>query len=646
MARYKVQGPDGQMHVFEGPEGASPDEVIAVAKQQFSQPSQPAQPQQGQGGSMIENIVMGGLRGAKDVIDTGAGWLSSKLGSEEEAARVKAMNEAGTAEFSKEYGGSTAAGVARVGGNIVATLPVGGALGAGARVLGAGAGALGATSVAPKIMTMAEALASSGASAGGATGLAGLGVRAAGGAITGGASAAMIDPETAGTGAALGAAVPVIGRLAGRAGEAVASTVSPFFKAGQERIAGKAIGKFAQNPTAAAFEMKQAGNIVPGSLPTAAEASGDMGLAALQRALQNRGGTFANELAQRQAGNNAARTAFVESVGGTPGQVAAIKAARDAATGPMRDSVLKRAGMVPGANVVMDIDSMLAHPDNAGRIAQHALGAFRAQIAGAMDQSGKIDARALYAIRKDINDVLGGKLSGDAGNLRYAAGQLTRVKAMIDDAIDLSSRRVQQIPARGANPTAPLPTWKDYLGQYASESQKAGRMETVQDVLRRIQNGTVAADGQAMLSGAKLNQILKNESTDLTRKLTPQQVDALRRLAGDMNAGQIVNNAGRAVGSNTTQNLAQKNLLITALGDSVGGSTPIQSTLGAAMRLIYGGANEGIDNVMSKAMLDPQEAARLMELAQSLTAAGRLGQSSLTAVGRALPSLPAANARE
>jgi hypothetical protein len=105
--------------------------------------------------STAENVVMGGLRGAKDVIDTGAeflakGWdkltggdkptLRSLVTGEPtgEAARVRKMNEAGKKDFEKDYGDSTAASQwpASVG-NVLATLPVGGVLGTGAKLAGA-----------------------------------------------------------------------------------------------------------------------------------------------------------------------------------------------------------------------------------------------------------------------------------------------------------------------------------------------------------------------------------------------------------------------------------------------------------------------------------------------------------------------------
>ena len=36
MARYRVKGPDGTIHVFEGPDDATPEQVTAFAQQQFA----------------------------------------------------------------------------------------------------------------------------------------------------------------------------------------------------------------------------------------------------------------------------------------------------------------------------------------------------------------------------------------------------------------------------------------------------------------------------------------------------------------------------------------------------------------------------------------------------------------------------------
>lgn len=154
---------------------------------------------------VVKSAVMGVARGAKDVVDTGAQWLASgfdKLAGTKEGERVQQMNDAGKADFQREYRGSTAADIGRLGGNIAATWPVGGVLGKGVQLAGH------VFKAGKVVEPVAQAIASGGMRAGGVTGAAGLAARAAGGAVSGGAMAGLVDPESAATGAVIGAALP------------------------------------------------------------------------------------------------------------------------------------------------------------------------------------------------------------------------------------------------------------------------------------------------------------------------------------------------------------------------------------------------------------------------------------------------------
>lgn len=169
-----------------------------------------------------ESFGMGVLRGAKDVVDTGAGWLASgfdKIAGTNEGERVRQLNEAGKADFDQRYGDSTAADVGRFTGNVAATLPVGGVLGKGVQAVGNvfGAGA--------KVAPLAQSITSGGMSAGGLKGAAGLATRAAGGAVAGGAMTGLVDPESAASGAVIGAALPGVVQGAGKAMHAIGSAV-------------------------------------------------------------------------------------------------------------------------------------------------------------------------------------------------------------------------------------------------------------------------------------------------------------------------------------------------------------------------------------------------------------------------------------
>lgn len=95
MAKYRVQGPDGRIHVFEGPDGASPADVEAFAAQTIGkQPAEQA-PNPTDGMSTFDKVAAGA---GKAVYDTGRG-IGQVLGMvdrkdvEESRARDAALME-------------------------------------------------------------------------------------------------------------------------------------------------------------------------------------------------------------------------------------------------------------------------------------------------------------------------------------------------------------------------------------------------------------------------------------------------------------------------------------------------------------------------------------------------------------------------
>jgi hypothetical protein len=146
---------------------------------------------------VMSSLPVATVRGLKDIVDTGAEFVS-RLGGRDEQARVRAMNEAGKAEFAQATEGRIAPQIARIGGNVLGTLPV-----------VSGIGSL-VSMAAPRL---GAAISSGGMTAGAApTGalarLGDMGIRVAGGAAGGGVAAGMVNPEDAGTGAAIGAVAP------------------------------------------------------------------------------------------------------------------------------------------------------------------------------------------------------------------------------------------------------------------------------------------------------------------------------------------------------------------------------------------------------------------------------------------------------
>lgn len=117
-------------------------------------------------------------------------------------------------------------GVAEVGGQVIATLPVGGLLAKGASKL-----VPAVTKIAPSAAPTLDAVTNAIRTAGMTTGVKvapgvlpaaqNLATRAVGGGITGGTASALIDPESAGTGFMIGAGLPVVAQGAGKVANAL-----------------------------------------------------------------------------------------------------------------------------------------------------------------------------------------------------------------------------------------------------------------------------------------------------------------------------------------------------------------------------------------------------------------------------------------
>lgn len=316
-------------------------------------------------------------RGIKDVIDTGA-VLAAKgydaLTGSDEAARVQAMNEAGKAEF-KANAGPTA-DVSRIGGNVLATLPL-------TAAAGAGLGAAGMT-------RLGQAVTSGGFNTGApaATNLLGkaadLGIRSLGGGISGGLAAGSVNPEEAGTGALIGAALPPAVKAAGWAGGATANALRG--------------GGVAPEVAALADRAKQLGINIP-----ADRLVDSRPMNALASALNYVpfSGRAATEAAMEKQLNTAASRLIGEN---TPNMT---KAVRDASVnlGAKFDAVLKGNAVNFDKQLLTDVADVL----NKAR-AELGDDAFRA-VSNQVDElvakgaSGAIDGQAAYNIKRTLDRI-------------------------------------------------------------------------------------------------------------------------------------------------------------------------------------------------------------------------------------------------
>jgi hypothetical protein len=203
---------------------AAGDTAGAKRLAQYIQSQSPDQaPKQADG--TLTKLARGAAMGIADIgntaINFGVGALTLRGNVLPEVAQWNRTRNADMDYITEQNKDSTAFNVGRVGANIAATLPVGGVLGKGAQLLGRGAAAAGLGGTASTMNSLGTAIGSGGFSAGAGNLL----TRAAGGAINGAASTALINPGEAGTGALIGGVLPgglsALGKIAPAAGSAL-----------------------------------------------------------------------------------------------------------------------------------------------------------------------------------------------------------------------------------------------------------------------------------------------------------------------------------------------------------------------------------------------------------------------------------------
>ncbi len=235
-------------------------------------------------GQGIANILAGAVKGASQIGATilsplDYAGLTGMTSAERRAAVTGGLQEMGADPNSLAFKGG------EIGTEILGTAGTGGALAKGVM-----AGAKYAPTIAPKI---AAALQSGGFSAGAPAaralsmeGAKNAALRVGGGAASGAAMASMINPEDAGAGAAIGGAIPIIGKFAGESGRLLKEyAINPLFKpskAALNKLIEDAGG--VEQARVAIDRAIKAGKTMSGESYTLGQAGKNAGLASTERA--------------------------------------------------------------------------------------------------------------------------------------------------------------------------------------------------------------------------------------------------------------------------------------------------------------------------------------------------------------------------
>lgn len=402
--------------------------------------------------------------------------------------------------------------------------------------------------------------------------------------------------------AAVGAGMiaPGGGAVAGpRAAGGAAATVQPFSQAGREAIVGSTLRRFSNDPERAIANLEGSAPLVRGSQPLTSGASRDPGLAGMEtpvRAIDEQ-----SRIAAQVAANNVARRAELDRLFRDQAAVARAEQKRSAVTTPMRDDAFANAGPIPATTLLDAIDAQLALPANQQKTVQSALQDFRSQVARIGGESGQIDPQALYAVRKDVNLALGGKLAGDRQDYRYASGQLIDLKRSIDTAIE-----------------SVAPGFQDYLAKFERMSRPINQMTLGQMV--RDRSLSKVPDLQSGVEVPLLTNIkgaIRANADDIAATLTLPQRARLEAVVRDMEMGAAASSPGlKSPGSDTFRNMSVANVIGRMFSDKMADNTTLR-TLTRPLDFLYKLPDQRVQQLLVDAMLNPRLAADLMKRAST-----------------------------
>jgi hypothetical protein len=590
MAKYRVQGPDGRVHVFEGPDGASPSDVEAFAAQTFgSDKASKAKAQQDADRKLYDptkdmsgfDTFAAGM--GKAAYDTARGigqLLPESLGgiSRKEVDEVKARDAA----LMNTTGGT----VGNIAGNIGMALPTlaipGAATLRGAALIGATQG-----SIAP-VGTEDSRL------------------------------------QNSALGAAAGAGGIAIGRGLSGLYQGGKALIEPFSQGGREKIAGRVIQRFADDPTKVAAA--KGGQSITGATPTIAEETADAGMARLQDSLRSVDPQIAGRIDARLAGNNAARVNALEGLAGNDATRSAAMDARKSATQDLYQQATK-------ANYTVDptLDNLLQRPavkqamaraqslaENNGRSATFNVTP-NTPFSGVGGLSGgeskQITGQSLQDLKMAMDEMLTDPSSGFTGK---AGNTIKDLRGQIVDWMEKAN-----------------PDFKAARKGYADASKPLNQMDVGAALLNKGASNTSDLAGNVRLMPNKLTGMLKDENaliqaatgrkgvgSSLSDVLTPEQEKLVRTVVGEVDRTGAVARAGNGPGSATAQRMASQNVLSrligpTGLPSSWAESALANTVVGKPLNLLYGGVAEPkIQQALAEAVLDPVKAAKFLASAQ------------------------------
>jgi hypothetical protein len=431
-----------------------------------------------------------------------------------------------------------------------------------------------------------------------------------------------------GIGAGAGAGGVAVGRGLGALYQGAKGLIEPFTSAGQQRIAGRVLERFAENP--AAVRSATGGATSTGAMPTLAEATKDRGIATLQSSLAQQDPKIAAALAQRAADNNAARVGVVSGIAGDEGTLAAAVAARENAAGQMYKAATRAsytvddelAGLLrrPAVRQAMQRAQTLA--ENQGRKFAFDVNPSNAfsGVGVQTNTSKQITGQGLQDLKMAMDEMLSDPASGFAGKAGDA------VKNLRGQLLGWMEK---------ANPD-----FKAARQSYAELSKPLNQMDVGQRILDKTTSAIRDMGGNQKLQANAFSRALNDEQglvrgatgfkgvNALSDVMTPDQIGKLGAVRNELELAANLAQAANGPGSQTAKSLASQNLMRQLLGPTGLPQSWAESTiLESLLRPVQFGmkaAEPRIQNKLAEIMLDPSQAGKAFTAAEKKQLANAL----------------------
>lgn len=425
--------------------------------------------------------------------------------------------------------------------------------------------------------------------------------------------------RNAALGSVLAPATLLGGRALGATYQAGKATLEPLFKGGQERIAARTLQSFAGGPQAAAkviadIDAGGAKAFTPGVLRTLAESTDNAGISQLQRTLENNP-ELLPRFAEIAKNNRASIVDAIDSMT-DQGQRAFFEAMRDTTAQSMYKKAWSAgfnekqlAKLQPQISELMQRPSIVGAVGKAKQIA--------AEEGQQLDSIGSM--KGLHYVKKALEDMLDSAKDTGIGNIQRRAITGTR-----DQLIAI----MDKISKGNAYPKA--------RAEYEALSKPINQIDVAQTLRDKLipaladygDTTKLAASSyaQALRSGDETaKRALGYQGATMANVMEPGQLKMLEGIAKDLAARSAAQNRGRAVGSNTAQNLVAQNFMRQLLGPlglphSMTERAAQSSLMQTVLRPIQFTGKIGEERVLGllgQAAADPQKAKSLLQAAQA-----------------------------